>query len=188
MLPALTVGAFVTELESGDPDRKHAAIAQLNERIRAAEDGDQAALAEVQAVYAAVPRIAAAAVGAAHNVEAALFDAMNLGPYSRWITRKQLHELQREIAGPNPSPLETLLADHVALCHLESLHWAGVKAERLRESHAPETGEYYSRRAEQAHRQFLKAARTLATVRRLTSPVTQINLGNQQVNIAGDVR
>ena len=38
---------------------------------------------------------------------------------------------------------------------------------------------------DRAHRRYLSAIRTLAQVRRLLTPAVQINVGENQVNVAG---
>jgi hypothetical protein len=44
---------------------------------------------------------------------------------------------------------------------------------------------YREDRRDRAHRRFLAACKALATVRKLARPSIQINLANQQVNVAG---
>jgi hypothetical protein len=46
-------------------------------------------------------------------------------------------------------------------------------------------GEYWQRQQDRAHRRYLIAIRTLAQVRRLLAPNVQVNIAEQQVNIAG---
>ncbi len=45
--------------------------------------------------------------------------------------------------------------------------------------------EFYDRRRDRAHRRYLSAIRSLATVRRLVMPSVQVNIGTKQVNVAG---
>jgi hypothetical protein len=45
--------------------------------------------------------------------------------------------------------------------------------------------EYWQNRIDRAHRRYLSAIRTLATVRKLAVPVLQLNIAKKQVNIAG---
>ena len=46
-------------------------------------------------------------------------------------------------------------------------------------------GEYWQRMQDRAHRRYLAAIRSLAQVRRLLTPAMQVNIAEQQVNIAG---
>ena len=94
--------------------------------------------------------------------------------------------LERDLAGENPNPLDRLLIDHVLCCWIE-LHLvdkmcvdacfrAGVSYER----HA-----FYQKWQERCHRRFLSACKTLAQVRKLMGVNVQINIAEQQVNVAG---
>jgi hypothetical protein len=88
-----------------------------------------------------------------------------------------------ELAGPQPSPLERLLAERITLCWLhlyyaEALYAQNIHALSLRQA------EYYEQRLSKAQARYLAAIRTLAQVRRLGVPAVQVNIGQQQV-IAG---
>jgi hypothetical protein len=95
---------------------------------------------------------------------------------------QKVQSMRAELAGPNPTALEMLLADRIALCwltlheiELRYQHWKGGT---IRES------EHWQRRIDHAHRRYLTAVRTLATVRKLTVPVVQVNIAKRQTNIA----
>ena len=45
--------------------------------------------------------------------------------------------------------------------------------------------EYREGRRDRAHKRFLSACKALATVRKLARPTIQVDLANQQVNMAG---
>ena len=44
--------------------------------------------------------------------------------------------------------------------------------------------EFHQKRITKAHNRYLSAIRTLAQVRRLGVPAVQVNIGEQQVNVA----
>jgi hypothetical protein len=46
-------------------------------------------------------------------------------------------------------------------------------------------GEYWQQAQERAQRRYLAAIRTLAQVRRLLTPAVQVNIAEQQLNLAG---
>jgi hypothetical protein len=48
-----------------------------------------------------------------------------------------------------------------------------------------ELGSYYQRSISAAHKRYLSAIQTLATVRKLVLPVFQVNIARKQVNVAG---
>jgi hypothetical protein len=45
--------------------------------------------------------------------------------------------------------------------------------------------EHQEERRDRAHRRYLTAIKTLATVRKLALPVLQVNIAKKQVNVAG---
>ena len=45
--------------------------------------------------------------------------------------------------------------------------------------------EHYQKRQDRAHRRFLSSVKALAQVRRLLGPSVQVNIAEQQVNVAG---
>ncbi|MDP9365237.1 MAG: hypothetical protein M3Q10_13605 [Chloroflexota bacterium] len=57
-------------------------------------------------------------------------------------------------------------------------------ARKLADGMTFKEGEYHARRCERATRQLLKAAQTLATVRRLLAPTIRLNVAEQQLNLA----
>jgi hypothetical protein len=44
--------------------------------------------------------------------------------------------------------------------------------------------EYHQSRCDRAHKRYLSAIKTLATVRKLALPVLQVNIAERQVNVA----
>ena len=85
---------------------------------------------------------------------------------------KRLKDLKKELAGPEPSPLELILVDRICCCWLAAYH------ADMNESHFKGAtfaqGEYYQRRHDRAHRRFLSACKALAQVRRLLGPNVQL--------------
>jgi hypothetical protein len=97
------------------------------------------------------------------------------------LTHK-LDLLRTELAGPNPAPVERLLVENVVACwlHLSCLEQRYAQNESLR----TELGLYYQRCIDHAHKRYLSAIKTLATVRKLALPAVQVNIGQNQVNLA----
>ena len=91
--------------------------------------------------------------------------------------------LQEEHEGPTPSALERLLAERVVVCRLELQ--CLDPALRGEEQMPLRVAEFYDRQRDRAHRRYLAAMRSLATVRRLVVPSVQVNIGAKQVNVSG---
>jgi hypothetical protein len=91
--------------------------------------------------------------------------------------------LTKELAGPQPCPLERLLVERIVLCWL---HLYSAEALYAQNTHnlSLRQAEFYQQRLSKAQARYLAAIRTLAQVRRLDVPAVQVNIGQQQV-IAG---
>lgn len=91
-----------------------------------------------------------------------------------------LATLRRDLEGPNPSAMERLLAERAAICwflvnRYES-YAASLKDASIRQA------EHQQRKIDKAHARFLSALKTLATIRKLATPVLQVNIGTNQIN------
>jgi hypothetical protein len=77
----------------------------------------------------------------------------------------QLADLRRELAGDNPSKVESLLAHHAALCWLRLAEVELMFSSKLAGSHTLTLGAYYDKRLSMAQRRFTRACETLERVR-----------------------
>lgn len=102
----------------------------------------------------------------------------------------EIRRTAAEVAGPEPSPLERLLAHRVAVCQhvLHQVEWRR-EAEK---SFAADAGqgiaetrvEYHDRRVDGAQRRLMQAVKMLATVRRLQGPGPAVSVKvRQTVNV-----
>ena len=89
-----------------------------------------------------------------------------------------------DIAGPNPSPVERVLAETAALSWFGARVFESqyVAALGIGEGLSVGQSEHAQRRIERMHRRLLATLKTLATVRRLGGPMVQVNVANQ-VNV-----
>jgi hypothetical protein len=96
----------------------------------------------------------------------------------------QLDKLRRDLRGPEPTPLERLLVDRVVAGWM-ALNYAEAKYhERLKGGLNWAENEYFQREIDHIHRRYLAAIRNLASVRRLILPTMQVNIADQQLNVA----
>jgi hypothetical protein len=96
---------------------------------------------------------------------------------------RRLAQMRRELDGPAPSPIERLLVDRIVTCGLHLSYLEEQLAQAFRESDIAAQN-HRERLVDRAHRRHLLAIKMLAQVRRLIVPVMQINMANQQVNVA----
>jgi hypothetical protein len=100
------------------------------------------------------------------------------------ILRRELIQRAEDFAGPNPGPIEQVLAETAAV------NWFALRFHEARYASASTSGDgltirqadLYLRRIDGAHRRLMASLKTLATVRRLALPAVQINVARQQVN------
>jgi hypothetical protein len=94
--------------------------------------------------------------------------------------RENVKDLAKQVAGENPTTLERLLAERVATC------WLDVQDHECRYAQQGNVSlkqyEWRSRMLDRAHYRYLSAIKTLAMIRKLSLPVVQVNIAEQQVN------
>jgi hypothetical protein len=95
---------------------------------------------------------------------------------------QKLDEVRSELEGPNPTPIERLLAERASLC------WFIVNSYEIAYANASgwniSQADLQHRKIDKAHARFLSAIRTLAQVRKLALPTLQVNIAKNQVNVA----
>ena len=159
-------------------------IARLDSATKRADRGDEKALAVVAKVFDAFPSLWDGYGNLACAAENALVELWaGDSVLTREGLRRQLAELRMKLGAPDATPVERLMAERVVACWLLSYHADFAYARALRELPAKEA-ELYQRRQDRAARQYLKALRSLAVVRRLLVPTLQVNIAKRQVNIA----
>ena len=150
--------------------------------LRRAEEGDAEA---AKLVREGLSRESLARIGSlVHNAEHSIIDRMmgkNL--LARDSASAQLAVLKADLCGPDPSPLERLLVDRIALTWLQLQYFETVYTQSLGELTIAQA-DSQQRRIDAAHRRYLSAIRTLAQVRRLAVPMMQVNIAERQVNVA----
>ena len=94
----------------------------------------------------------------------------------------KIESVRSELAGPDPTPMERLLAERAALCWwLVNWYENSVQdCDRMTIAQA----NYHQAKIGRAHSRFLSAVRTLAQVRKLALPTLQLNIARNQVNVA----
>ena len=160
----------------------------MMEIIERAESGDEKAMPALRELLDCVPSIRKT-LGAdldrtvEHSISKSLGGEKNLA--FREAIKRKLAALREELEGSTPSPMERLLVDRVVAC------WLQVQEADLRYAQAGNCSikhsDFHLRRQDRAHRRFLSAMKTLATVRKLVLPVLQVNIGEKQVNVANAI-
>lgn len=99
--------------------------------------------------------------------------------------KRRYQAMRAEMAGPDPTPLESLLADRIAVC------WVALQEAEISYARSDNLPLYQAafaqKRISAAQARYLAAIKALAQVRRLAVPVVQVNVaqaGARQLNVA----
>lgn len=162
---------------------KRDAIVEIMDR---AQQGDTSTLPALRTMLVGNSEVAEYCGNLVNRVQRKLLDqfigADNL--LMREAILRKMELLLAELAGPNPSPVERLLAERIVACWLH-VHLLELGAAGTFNGGTFEQGTFYQRCIDRAHRRYLSALKTLAMVRKLAVPVLQVNIAaQQQVNVA----
>ena len=97
---------------------------------------------------------------------------------------RKAQALRLDVAGPDPTPIETLLAGRIVANWLQ-VHYAEASAARLRDGplrHA----EFAQKRMDAAQRRYLAAIAALAGIRRLIAAAGPVRVGLPALAVVGD--
>ena len=180
-----------TQLQGGSPagppgERETNSVLAIVRRVNA---GDRDALIKLRSFLRA-SRAAAPSLGGDLSFEAnacLVKDFMSENPVAREALAQELINLRQELCGVSPYPtgIERLLIEDVVATWL---HLHRLQYMYARQEHSTfRTDSYYQKELSAAHGRYLAAIKTLIDARRRPLPTIQINVAEQQVNVAGNV-
>jgi hypothetical protein len=159
--------------------------AEVNKLIQRAEKGDKKALPALREWLDARPEAFYDYVDLAKitldTLAKRVGNDKNL--FVHEVLRRKCKAMRQELAGAEPSLLENLLAERIVICWLH-LHYAEAIYAQHMDDLTLKQAEFHQQRITKAHSRYLSAIRTLAQVRRLEVPAVQVNIGDQQINVA----
>jgi hypothetical protein len=170
-----------------DEYKETGASPALLDLIQAADGGNRQALSDLRVVYAAVPELAECVSSWQWALEREIIGGTQPGIQETFAV--QANRLRKRLAGDDPTPLEKLLVNRVVVDQLHALKVEHLLHAKL--NGAPISlaqGEYHHKQAERAQRRVVRSLKALAEVRRLLRPTLQVNVADQQVNVAGDLK
>ncbi|MBF6590685.1 MAG: hypothetical protein IVW57_09160 [Ktedonobacterales bacterium] len=163
--------------------------AQVSDLLDKSQHGDKKAWSALKTHLAKAPDWETLYPTPAEHARACILDAVlrdNHFVKEAWDRRARA--MIKDLAGPNPTPLERILCERVATCWLDMSLAEMNYASRAKDGMTFAAGEYYQKQEDRAHKRYLTACLALAKVRRLLAPVAQqINIaqpGAAQLNIA----
>jgi hypothetical protein len=157
---------------------------EIKNLLRRAEKGDETALVSVREFFAKPELVEVLGGNLARRAEDTLVAAYcGSSHLTREAITRKMQDLRTELGGPNPSPVERLLAERAVGCWLHLSHLEVIRAGKS--SMDLSLALYYEKAIDRAHRRYLSALKALVEVRRLAAPVLQVNIAKKQVNVAG---
>lgn len=148
-----------------------------------AQDGDEEALPVLRKVLDEAPEVARI-IDLARNVERSIIEKMTGDDvFTQEAIPRNLKAMKKEVAGENPSPLERLLAERIAVCWLELQYFQAIYTQNLHNLSITQS-DYHQRRIDKAHRRYLSSIKALAQIRKM-GPAVQINIAEKQINTSG---
>jgi hypothetical protein len=149
------------------PGTEPAAVADLRGLLERARRGDAEALPQLRAVLDACPGIWQSFGDLALHAERAWIELAGGGDdlLKESLARK-LAAMRADLEGPEPTPVERLLAARIAATWLQ-LSYSDAAAAQAQGGGAAKQVEAALKRQDRAHRRLLTAVAALATVRRL---------------------
>jgi len=167
------------------PARRRELLDELKRCVEQAQDGNEEALSKVREILKEAPRLAWIFVDIANIAERSLVERFSGDdPLVRAAIPPQLKAKREELAGPDPSSLEQLLAERIVACWLQLQYAETIYAQNLGDMNMVQS-EYHQRRLDQLHRRYLSSIKTLAQIRKL-GPAVQINIAEKQINTTGE--
>jgi hypothetical protein len=155
------------------------------ELVQRAEAEGNAVLPEVRAFLDDHPDLWRRFGDLAASAKLAMIDvAVGGQPVLKEATVRQATELENDLAGAHASPLEKVLASHVAASWL-AVAEARTTAANARSASLPQA-EYLDRRRDRAGQRLESAAKTLALVRKLILPApAPIEVATRTAGVSG---
>ncbi len=158
----------------------------LFDAIAKADTGDASDLEVLRDCFRELPKLADTLSNLAYQAETAILVNVPVGVQE--LFRQQATNLRRQLREEGTgTTLESMLIRRISLDYLASLQAERARALAPGESRSLEISRFYEQQTDRAHRRFLASVESLARVRRLITPIAQINIAEQQVNVAGNV-
>jgi hypothetical protein len=141
-------------------------VEDLNSLVKRARGGDETALPELSEMLDTRPEVWQYFGNLAGHAREAWLRVISADDLAlKESTARKAEDLMRELAGPEPTVIERLLAERATLCWLQIHHADTLAAQSL--SHSRQHADFWAKRQSGAHRRYLSSLAALVTLRRL---------------------
>jgi hypothetical protein len=141
-------------------------VKDLNWLVERARQGDEKVLPQLRKLLDTQPELWQHFGNLAAHAKEAWLRVISADDLAlKEATARKAEDLVRELAGPEPSVVERLLAERATLCWLQIHHADALAAQSL--SQSKHLGDFWAKRQAGAHRRYLTALAALVTLRRL---------------------
>ena len=151
--------------------------------IKRASANEEEARQAVRQLLAGRPALVTAISNTASELETTLINsAGGQGVLVYESVRAELAMVRASLRQPHDGALEELLISQVVLCWFALMNAERQRSERWSQGISNVSAGFLDRHVSQLRGDFLRAARALASVRRILIPVVQVNIAARQVN------
>ena len=153
-------------------------VQDIDKVLSRVQQGDNTALPALRALLQQQPDIAQVLGDMAANVQMVWIGQIVEGNQGMGLCiETTMQEHKKQLAGPQPSALETLLIERIMLdwLYLHMLELYDVLGQKT--SRTIPQAEYSQKRIDRAHRRYNRSLMALAQVRRLMTPMVLLQMG-----------
>jgi hypothetical protein len=141
-------------------------VEDLNSLVKRARGGDETVLPQLREMLDTRPQLWQHYGNLAGHAREAWLRVISADDLAlKESTARKAEDLMRELAGPEPSVVERLLAERAVLCWMQLAHADALAAQSL--SQSKHLGDFWAKRQAGAHRRYLTSLAALVTLRRL---------------------
>jgi hypothetical protein len=141
-------------------------VEDLNSLVKRARKGDETVLPQLREMLDTRPELWQHYGNLAGHAREAWLRVISADDLAlKESTARKAEDLMRELAGPEPSVVERLLAERAVLCWMQLAHADALAAQSLSQSR--HLGDFWAKRQAGAHRRYLSSLAALVTLRRL---------------------
>jgi len=181
--PYKVIRANKIEIKEEDKDTLIAAVGRALQAKKPSADD----LKLIRKMLIAYPQFSMAIFDAAGTTQREIIKNMAGGGQEvvRMAGEEYLVHIRDEMGYHDAPMLEKLLIENIVTCWLRVQHYEQQLS--FRQTNVA-TIEFWERRLSVAQRRYLAACENLARVRKLKIPAVQMNFGDKQINVAGDLK